>query len=263
MNATNAPEVSPHLAKNLGLTNVRHGFFTRRGGVSGGVYESLNGGVGSRDEPASVRENRARMARRLGVEATRFLVPYQIHSADAVVVDAPWAEDARPRCDGVVTRARGLALGVTGADCGMLLFADADAGVIGAAHAGWKGALTGVIEATVAAMEGLGARRAAMHIALGPMIGPASYEVGPEFVERFVVADSDFARFFSPSAKPGHSMFDLPGFIEARINRIGVASFENIGIDTYANAGHCFSYRRSVHLGEPDYGRLVSAIALD
>ncbi len=257
------PELGPYSAENLKLQGLRHGFFTRVGGVSTGVYESLNGGVGSRDETSRVLENRARMARRLGVEAGRLMVPFQIHSSDAVVINAPWTEDARPRCDGLATRARGLALGVTGADCGMLLFADATAGVVGAAHAGWKGALTGVIEATLAAMVRLGARRADIHIALGPMIGPGSYEVGPEFVERFVTQDANYARFFSPSANAGHSMFDLPAFIEARIGRLDVGSFENIGIDTYSNADQCFSYRRSVHRNEPDYGRLVSAIALE
>ena len=249
-------------AKNLRLSGLVHGFFTRLGGVSTGVYELLNGGVGSRDEATFVLENRARMARALGVDAERLLVPYQIHSSDALVVAAPWAEDERPRCDGLATRARGLALGVTGADCGMLLFADARAGVVGAAHAGWKGALTGVIEATVVAMEREGARRADIHIALGPTIGAESYEVGAEFVERFVAADSAHSRFFKPSINAGHAMFDLPGFIELRAARLDIGSFESIGIDTYRNADRCFSYRRGVHLGEPDYGRLVSAIAL-
>jgi YfiH family protein len=255
-------ETSTLHAKNLALPGLAHCFFTRQGGVSTGVYESLNGGVGSRDAPALVGENRARMAQRLGVEAERLLVPYQIHSSDAVVVTAPWAQEARPRCDALATRARGLGLGVTGADCGMLLFADAKAGVVGAAHAGWKGALTGVIEATVAAMEGEGARRADIHVALGPTIGAGSYEVGPEFVERFVASDAAYARFFEPSEKMRHAMFDLPGFIHAQAARLDIASFEAIGIDTYANADRCFSYRRSVHQGEPDYGRLVSAIAL-
>ena len=255
-------DLQPLHARNLALPGLAHCFFTRSGGVSTGVYGSLNGGVGSRDEPARVAENRARMARRLGVDAERLLVPYQIHSSDALVVAAPWEQDARPRCDGLATRARGLGLGVTGADCGMLLFADAKAGVVGAAHAGWKGALGGVIEATIVAMEREGARRAEIHIALGPTIGAESYEVGPEFVERFVAMDPDFKRFFEPSAKTGHAMFDLPGFIQARAARLDIASFEAIGIDTYASEDRCFSYRRGVHRGEPDYGRLVSAIAL-
>ncbi len=249
-------------AANLALPGVRHAFFTREGGVSDGVYDSLNGGVGSRDDPARVAENRARMARRLEAEASRLLVPYQIHSSDALYVDEPWSADARPRCDGLVTDSAGLALGVTGADCGMLLFADARAGVVGAAHAGWKGALDGMIEATIAAMVTRGARRGDIHVALGPAIAGESYEVGAEFVERFVAADRSHARFFTPSTRVGHAMFDLPAFIEARVAASEVASFENLRIDTYTNETRCFSYRRSVHRKEPDYGRLVSAIAL-
>ncbi len=249
-------------AHNLDLPGVRHAFFTREGGVSEGVYGSLNGGVGSQDEPARVSENRARMAAKVGVPAERLLVPYQIHSADALAVSEPWAPDARPRCDGLVTREASLALGVTGADCGMLLFADARAGVIGACHVGWKGALTGMIEATILAMEAQGARRADIHIALGPAIGATSYEVGPEFSARFIQHDASYARFFAPSRREGHSMFDLQGFIACRVERLEVASFEALGVDTYADAARCFSYRRSVHRQEPDYGRLVSAIAL-
>jgi YfiH family protein len=249
-------------AANLDLPGVRHAFFTREGGVSEGVYGSLNGGVGSKDEPARVLENRARMAGRVGVAPERLLVPFQIHSADALTIREPWAPEARPRCDGLVTREGALALGVTGADCGMLLFADARAGVIGACHAGWKGALTGMIEATVAAMETQGARRADIHIALGPAIGATSYEVGPEFSTRFLEADRAYVRFFSPSPRAGHSLFDLQSFIAARVERLEVASFEALGIDTYADEARCFSYRRSVHRQEPDYGRLVSAIAL-
>jgi len=250
-------------AENLLLPGVCHAFFTRQGGASTGVYATLNGGVGSSDAPALVRENRARMASRLGVAAPRLLVPFQIHSSDALAVEGPWAEDARPRCDALATRTKGLALGVTGADCGMLLFADARNGVVGAAHAGWKGALYGVIEATLSAMEALGARRPDVHIALGPTIGAQSYEVGPEFVPRFLEVDAGYARFFSPSEKAGHALFDLPGFIEARVERQGVASFENLAIDTYADEARCFSYRRCTHRAEADYGRLVSAIALE
>ncbi len=249
-------------APSLALPGLAHGFFGRGGGVSTGVYASLNGGIGSRDAPECVEENKARMAKRLGVAADRLLVPYQIHSADALAVSEPWAPDARPRCDGLATRTRGLALGVTGADCGMLLFVDASRGVIGAAHAGWKGALYGVIEATIAAMEGLGARRSDINVALGPMIDGESYEVGPEFVERFTTEHPSFDQFFAPSPKAGHSMFDLPAFIEMRVAQAGAASFENIRVSTYANEESCFSYRRSVHRGEEDYGRLVSAIAL-
>ena len=249
-------------AKNLSLPNLRHAFFTRAGGVSEGVYATLNGGVGSRDAPPSVQENRARMAARLGVDAERLLVPFQIHSAEARAVREPWNADARPRCDGVVTTEASLALGVTGADCGMLLFADVKAGVIGACHAGWKGALGGVIEATVGEMEAQGARRADIHVALGPAIGATSYEVGPEFVARFRDEDESFARFFAPTDRDGHATFNLPGFIASRVEALDVASFEDLGVDTYADEARCFSYRRSVHRREPDYGRLVSAIAL-
>lgn len=249
-------------ARNLDLPGVRHAFFTREGGVSDGVYGSLNGGVGSKDAPERVVENRARMAARVGVPAERLLVPFQIHSADALTVSEPWAPEGRPRCDGLVTREGALALGVTGADCGMLLFADASAGVIGACHAGWKGAFTGMIEATIAAMETQGARRTDIHVALGPAIGAESYEVGPEFSARFIEEDADYARFFAPSPRKGHSMFDLQGFIAMRVARLDVASFEALGVDTYVDEARCFSYRRSVHRREPDYGRLVSAIAL-
>ena len=241
---------------------IGHAFFTRQGGVSEGVYASLNGGVGSRDAPDAVAENRARMAAALGVPAERLLVPYQIHSADALAVEAPWAADARPRCDALVTATPGLALGVTGADCGIALFHDPGARVIGAAHAGWKGALTGVLEATLAAMERLGASRRGIHVALGPTIAQKSYEVGPEFVTRFAEADRSSDRFFVPSTREGHSLFDLPGFIGARLAAAGVARFENLALDTYADPERFYSYRRSVHRQEPDYGRLVAAIAL-
>jgi len=206
-------------ARNLLLPGLRHAFFTREGGVSEGVYASLNGGVGSNDAPERVVENRARMAASLGVARVRLLVPFQIHSRDVFVVSAPWAANERPRCDGLVTRAKGLALGVTGADCGMLLFADPVAGVIGACHAGWKGALNGVIEATVAIMQGEGARLSDIHIALGPCIGPKSYEVGADFVENFLAVDRAYARFFAPSTRDKHSMFDLPGFITMRVEK--------------------------------------------
>ncbi|MDI9846789.1 polyphenol oxidase family protein [Rhodoblastus sp. 17X3] len=244
------------------LDGVTHAFFTRQGGVSEGVYATLNGGVGSSDDPAAVAENRARMARALGVAPENFLVPYQIHSADALAVSAPWPEGERPRCDGLVTATPGLALGVTGADCGVLLFADKRAGVIGAAHSGWKGALTGMVEALVAAMEALGARRGNIAAALGPTIAQQSYEVGPEFFARFEAEDAGFARFFAPSAKPDHFLFDLPGLIEMRAERARIGAFENLRLDTYSDEARFYSYRRKTHRGEPDYGRLIAAIAL-
>ncbi len=241
------------------LAGLPHAFFTRKGGVSDGLYASLNGGVGSRDAPDAVAENRRRMAAHLGVDT--LLVPFQIHSATCLRVDEPWSGE-RPRCDAQATRLRGVALGATGADCGMVLFADRDAGVIGAAHAGWGGALGGILEATLDAMEGLGARRAATTAVLGPTIGPASYETGPEFRARFVAADAHYAAFFTPSPRAGHAMFDLPGFIGHRLGRAGVGRFENLALDTYADEARFFSYRRATHRGEPDYGRLISAIAL-
>src|SRR5271154_7492899 len=200
-------------AESLRIPGVAHGFFTRLGGVSQGVYASLNGGVGSRDTPDSVTENRARIAAELGAAPERLAVPFQIHSPDTVAITELWPESARPRCDALVTATPGLALGVTGADCGMILFADQRARVVGAAHAGWKGALTGVVEATVAAMERLGARRADVVAALGPCIGHESYEVGPAFVATFAASDDDTAHYFAPSRRAGHSMFNLNAYI--------------------------------------------------
>jgi polyphenol oxidase len=244
------------------LDGAVHAFFTRQGGVSQGVYVTLNGGVGSSDDPAAVAENRSRMARALGVAPENFLVPYQIHSADALAVSAPWTEGERPRCDGLVTATPGLALGVTGADCGILLFADKSAGVIGAAHSGWKGALTGMVEALVGAMEALGARRPNIATALGPTIAQKSYEVGPEFFARFAAEDASFAHFFAPSGEPDHFLFDLPGFIEMRAGRARIGAFEVLRLDTYSDEARFYSYRRKTHRGEADYGRLVAAIAL-
>lgn len=250
-------------ARSLGkLTGIRHGFFDRTGGVSQGHYASLNGGVGSDDAPDKVAENRRRMAAALGVSADRFLTPYQIHSPDVVTVDAPWTPDARPRADALVTRTPSLAIGVSTADCGPLLFADAKARVIGAAHAGWRGAFTGVIEATVAAMEKLGADRRHITAALGPTISQANYQVGPDFIERFLVADTENARFFVASEREGHAMFDLNGYIAARIAEAGIADFEDVGLCTYAEPALFYSYRRSTHRSEPDYGRHINAIAL-
>lgn len=241
---------------------LRHGFFTRAGGVSQGVYASLNGGTGSNDAPAQVAENRARMAAALGVAPERLLTAYQIHSPDVVVAERPWSRDNRPRADAIVTRTPQLAVGVSTADCGPLLLADSEAGVVGAAHAGWRGALTGVIEATVTAMERLGADRGRIVAALGPMIRQANYEVGPEFIERFLAADPANARFFEPAERGGHAMFDLTGYIAERIQRAGIVQLEDIGLCTYAEPERFFSYRRTTRHGEPDYGRHINAIAL-
>lgn len=250
---------APTLAK---LARIRHAFFTRGGGVSDGVYASLNGGVGSSDAPDKVEENRARMASALGVAPERLLTPYQIHSPDVVIAEEPWTPETRPRADAVVTRTPGLAIGVSTADCGPLLFADQDAGVIGVAHAGWRGAFTGVIEATLSEMEKLGADRSRIAVALGPTIRQPSYEVGPEFVERFLAADVDNARFFTAPDRAGHAMFDLSGYIADRVQRAGVTNFEDLGLCTYAEPERFYSYRRTTQRGEPDYGRHVNAIAL-
>jgi|SRR5262245_22725043 len=244
------------------LAGLRHGFFTRDGGVSGGVYRSLNGGPGSDDAPGNVAENRARMAAALGVRPQCFLTAYQVHSPDVVTIEKPWPPNDRPRADAIVTRTPGLAIGVTTADCGPVLLADAQARVIGAAHAGWRGALTGVLEATIAAMEACGAERAHITAALGPTIRQPNYEVGPEFVARFRTADAANARFFTPSARSDHALFDLAGYIAARLAATGVGRVEDLGHCTYADAARFFSYRRSTHQREADYGRHVNAIAL-
>jgi len=244
------------------LGPVRHGFFTRAGGVSPGIYDSLNGGIGSQDEAGNVHENRARMAERLGVAPGNFVTCYQIHSPEVIVAETPWTREEAPRADAIVTRVPGLAIGVATADCGPVLFADAEAGVVGAAHAGWKGAFTGVLEATLAAMVSLGAERRRIAAALGPMIRQPNYEVGPEFLARFLDADAGNARFFAPSAREGHALFDLAGYIAHRLAGAGVGSVDDLGACTYADPQSFFSYRRATHRGETDYGRHINAIAL-
>ena len=242
------------------IPGLRHTFFSRDGGVSDGIYASLNGGIGSNDDPGNVAENRRRMAEQMGVRPENFLSVWQIHSPDAVVASGPWPGE-RPRADAIVTRTEGLAIGATAADCGPILFVDPSARVIGAAHAGWKGALTGVLESTVAAMEKLGAERSGIVAAIGPLIRQHSYEVGGEFVERFIEADAENAMFFLPSTREGHAMFDLAAFIRMRLENAGVLMIDDTGIDTYSDE-RFYSYRRSVHRKEPDYGRHVHAIAL-
>lgn len=244
------------------IPGLRHAFFTREGGVSGGIYGSLNGGVGSNDDPARVEENRRRMAEQLGVTPEHFLSVWQTHSPDVVVTSGPWQGSTRPLADAIVTRTEGLAIGATAADCGPVLFVDPNARVIGAAHAGWKGALTGVLESTIEAMEKLGAERGRLVAAIGPLIRQPSYEVGGEFVERFIEADAEHALFFIPSLRAGHSMFDLAGFIRMRLENAGVLFIDDSGLDTYSDE-RFFSYRRSVHRKEPDYGRHVHSIALE
>lgn len=243
------------------LPGVRHAFFTRQGGVSQGVYAGLNVGVGSGDDPAAVQHNRALAAGALGVDASHLLTCYQIHSDRAVTAQAPWS--ARPEGDAVVTDVAGLACGALAADCAPVLFADPQARVVAAAHAGWKGALGGIIAATVAAMEAKGARRERIVAAVGPCIGPLSYEVGDDFLDRFVAEDSDFARFFAPGAQAGKRLFDLPAFVLSRLDAAGVGDARWIGHDTRAQEDLFYSNRRAFLRGEPDYGRLLSAIVLN
>lgn len=252
------PILSPDLSA---LPGIRHAFFTREGGVSTGIYDSLNGGLGSDDAPDAVRENRARMARWLGVAEDHYLSVWQHHSPDVLVVETPFDMTNRPKADAMVTRTRGIGLAIGTADCGPILFADAAAGVAGGAHSGWKGALTGVIEETIAAMERLGAVRTRIVAVLGPMISRNAYEVGDEFVARFTAVDAGNARFFRSSVKTGHAMFDLPAYIMMRLERAGVGTAVNLDICTYGT-DRLFSYRRKTHRAEPDYGRQMSAIAL-
>jgi len=234
-----------------------HGFFTRQGGVSTGLYDSLNGGQGSRDHAEAVAENRARIARHLGVEA--LVTVYQVHSPIAVPVEAPFAPP--PEADAMVTRTPGLAIGVLVADCTPVLFADREARVVGAAHAGWKGALAGVLEATLDAMEALGADRSRMIAVLGPTISQRAYEVGPEFVELFLDDDPQTARFFA-AGQGDRAQFDLPGYVLARLRAADIGAAEWTGHCTYSDPARFYSYRRSCHRDEPDYGRLVAAIAV-
>ena len=243
------------------MAGIKHGFFTRSGGVSQGGYASLNCGLGSKDDPAAVAENRARVARYLAAES--LITAHQIHSAIAVVVDAAWRVEARPRADAMVSCVQGLALGVLTADCAPVLFADPRAGVVGAAHAGWRGALGGVIEATLAAMEKLGAKRGHIVAAVGPCITQPAYEVGGEFKQQFLTCDPDSGQFFAqpggdPSARPH---FDLPGYVLHRLARAEIAA-SGPSPCTFAGQEDFFSYRRSQARNEPDYGRQISAIVL-
>lgn len=243
----------------LDLPGVRHGFFTRRGGVSAGVYESLNAGAGSNDDPEAVAENRRRIA--AGFGSGELVTCYQVHSATALVADGPWPAGP-PQADAVVCATPGVVCAALAADCAPILIADPEAKVVAAAHAGWRGALAGIVEATVRRMEGLGADRRWMRAAVGPCIGPASYEVGLEFRAAFVKADPAFGRFFASGATDDKRMFDLPGFVLDRLRAAGVERCEWVERDTCAEATWFFSNRRAFKRGEPDYGRLVSAIML-
>ena len=249
-------------AGNLDEGPVRHGFFTRRGGVSTGIFSSLNCGQGSNDAPEAVAENRARVAAALEVGPEALLSLYQIHSPQAVTVATPWTSDTKPRADAMVTNVPGIALGILTADCVPVLFADPEAAVVGAAHAGWKGAIGGVLEGTIEAMEALGASRDRIAAAIGPSIAQASYEVGPEFHAAFQQADAGNARYFIASDRAEHWRFDLQSYVVDRLARAGVRASSEAALDTYQEDELCFSYRRTTHRRESDYGRLISAITL-
>jgi polyphenol oxidase len=250
---------APPLSEKSGIL---HAFFTRRGGRSNGIYASLNGGLGSGDEPVRITENRALMARHLGVPEDRFMSLRQVHSPAVAVIETPWPHEDRPRADAMATREPGVALAIATADCGPVLFVDAASGVIGAAHAGWRGALSGVLDATVEAMVKLGARRAEITAVLGPTIRQPNYEVGPEFVAAFLENGAAYRRFFT-DGEGDRALFDLPGFIGARLEELDIGSFTDLQRCTYAEDDLFYSYRRATHRKEPDYGRLISAIALE
>ncbi|HEX6958241.1 MAG TPA: peptidoglycan editing factor PgeF [Ferrovibrio sp.] len=242
------------------LADVRHGFFMRRGGVSSGIYASLNCGPGSSDDSDAVRENRRRVAAAL--DASEGLVSlYQVHGRDVVIVDDGFDLAQRPKADGMVTRRHNVALGILTADCAPVLFADAEADLIGACHAGWRGALAGVTDATIEAMERLGGRRSRIRAVIGPAIAQRSYEVSAPFRDTFIAAAADNAAFFAEGRRAGHWQFDLPGYLMHRLRQAGVAA-ENLDLDTRSDPERFFSYRRTTLAGEPDYGRQISAIAL-
>ncbi len=242
---------------------LRHGFFGRPGGVSEGLYASLNCGFGSGDDPERVAENRARAVAMAGMPEGSLITAYQVHSPDVVTVTEPWRRADAPKVDAMVTDRPGLSLGILTADCAPVLFADPGARVVGAAHAGWRGALTGVLDATVEAMRALGARPERIAAGVGPCIAQPSYEVGPEFPAPFLAHDPENAAFFAPSARDGRHMFDLPGYVTRRLRRLGLGRVDTLPHDTCAEADRFFSYRRATLAGETDYGRDLSIICLE
>ncbi len=241
-------------------SRIAHGFFTRNGGTSSALYASLNVGLGSDDDADRVAKNREMVCQAIGAKPGQLATVSQVHSADVAIADRPWREN-RPRADGIVSKSKGLVIGILTADCGPVLFADADAGVIGAAHAGWKGALFGVLENTISAMIDLGAERGNIVATLGPCISQKNYEVGPEYRAKFISADPANEKYFYPSQKPDHHMFDLATFVFDRLQNAGVKA-GLLGNCTYQDETQFYSYRRSVHKNEPDYGRQISAIML-
>lgn len=251
-------------AGTLDLSGVDHGFFTREGGVSTGIYRGLNCGSGSDDDQGAVNENRTRVAKALSLASDALLSLYQVHSPTAVIVDEPWGADIdeRPRADAMITDRPGIGLGILVADCAPVLFAEPEAGVVGAAHAGWKGAVGGVVEATVAAMEERGAEVSRIRAAVGPCIHQESYEVDKRFHARLTDLDPGNDRFFVPGVRDGFHQFDLPGYVAARLARSGVGAVEIVDADTYGDEERFFSYRRATHRSEPDYGRNIAVIRL-
>jgi YfiH family protein len=250
-------------AQALSTPNIAHGFFGRTGGMSTGIFASLNCGPGSGDDRQCVIENRRRALAELTKDANaKLLTLYQIHSANVVTVSEPWEIGKGPQADAMATNIPSIALGILTADCAPVLLADPEAKVIGAAHAGWKGAFSGVLESVIAAMEQLGANRSRIAAAVGPCISQANYEVGPEFIARFRDTDPKAVRWFVPSDKHDHFRFDLPGFVESRLRPAGISRIETIGGCTYAQEDQFFSFRRATHRGEKDYGRQLSAILL-
>jgi polyphenol oxidase len=249
-------------ADQLKHEGISHGFFDRGGGYSTGIFASLNCGLGSGDDPEKVQLNRQTIARSLGVEATALVSLWQVHGNAVIEVKQPWSADERPKADAMVCRTPGIAIGILTADCAPVLFCDAKAGVVGACHAGWKGALDGVTTNTITAMEGIGAKRRNVCAVIGPTISLQNYEVGPEFITRFTTANASNERFFKPSNKEHHYMFDLPAYLLQRLQQDGVGECHNINRCTYADEAMFFSYRRATHRGESDYGRLMAAIAL-
>lgn len=257
-----SPKISPVVAPALQLPGIAHAFFTREGGVSTGLYAGLNTGIGSTDLRESVLENRRLSAEHLGFGASDLATPHQVHGAEAVVVETAWQAGKAPKVDALVTRTPGVLIGVGAADCGPVLFADPKARVVGAAHAGWKGAFSGVLEATLAAMTQLGAHAEDTIAVLGPTISGRAYEVGPEFFEKFITASDGDRRFFRPSTAEGHVYFDLPAYIVSRLHASGLGQALEVGLCTYSDEKRFFSFRRATHRGEPDYGRNLSAIGL-
>lgn len=246
---------------------VKHGFFTRNGGVSQGIYQGLNCGAGSDDDPEHIQENRNRVGHVLGVEDKHLISLYQVHSADVYVIDnlpdlSLWNSFDRPKADAIVTKRDDIALGILTADCGPILFSDPIAGVVAAAHAGWKGAIGGVMENTITAMEEQGADRSNISAVLGPCIHQKSYEVGQDFVDQFIKNSPDNEAYFAKGNRQGHSMFDLPKFIMDKMTKLELKSTGIIDVDTKGDPDRFYSYRRKTLLGEADYGRQISAIAL-